>query len=48
MSMYGDTNYDMNDLFDQMRKFLKDHKACELLRIVTDAVEYNEEWGTEE
>lgn len=48
MSMYGDTNYDMNDLYDQMREFLKDHKVSELLEIVKDAVEYNEEWGTEE
>ena len=43
MSMYGDSNYDMNDLFEQIREFLKDHKVSELLKIVKDAVEYNEE-----
>lgn len=43
MSMYGDSEWDKNNLYDELREFLKDHKVSELLKIVTDAVEYMEE-----
>ena len=43
MSMYGDFACDKNDLYDELRNFLKEHKVSELLEIVKDAVEYNEE-----
>lgn len=43
MSMYGESEWDKNNLYDELRNFLKEHKVSELLEIVKDAVEYNEE-----
>ena len=37
MSMYE--NYEKDDLFNEMRKFLKKYDIATLLQIVTDAVE---------
>ena len=37
MSMYG--NDEKDDLFNEMRKFLKKYDIATLLQIVTDAVE---------
>ena len=44
MSMYGDgeSAWDKNRLFDEMRRFLENHSIDELLRIVADAVECSE------
>ena len=41
MSRYGDSDYD--DLSFELDEFLKNHKAYELLRLVTDAVERSED-----
>ena len=43
MSKYGDSNWEKEDLFNDMREFLKNHKVFELLEVVKDAVEYHEE-----
>lgn len=43
MSMCGESEWDKNNLYDELRNFLKEHKVSELLEIVKDAVEYNEE-----
>ena len=41
MSMYGDDRYhsQMNDIYDEIKRFLEDHSVSELLTIVADAVE---------
>lgn len=39
MSMYGDTNWVKNDLYDEIKSFLETHSISELLEVVTDAVE---------
>lgn len=43
MSMYGDSNYEMNDLYDELKNFLEDHPISEILQIVTDVVRYEKE-----
>ena len=43
MSRYGDSNWEKEDLFNDMREFLKSHNIFELLEVVKDAVEYKEE-----
>lgn len=43
MSMYGDSEWDKNNLYDELRNFLKEHKVSELLEIVKDAIEYMED-----
>ena len=40
MSRYGRGDYD--DMIYELDEFLQDHTASELLRLVTDAVEYKE------
>lgn len=39
MSMYGDTNWVKNDLYDEIKSFLEVHPISELLQVVTDAIE---------
>ena len=39
MSMYGETNWVKNDLYDEIKSFLEAHPISELLEVVTDAVE---------
>ena len=43
MSMYGESEWDKNNLYDELRNFLKEHKVSELLEIVKDAIEYMED-----
>ena len=44
MSMYGDGEYysQMNDIHEEMGKFLEEHPVSELLKIVSDVVGYKE------
>ena len=44
MSMYGDDGYhsQMNDIYDEMERFLEEHPVSELLKIVSDVVESKE------
>ena len=44
MSMYGDDEHgcQMNDLYDELNRFLEDNPVSELLQIVTDVVERKE------
>lgn len=39
MSMYGDSNWAKNDLYDVIKTFLESYPISELLQVVTDAVE---------
>ena len=39
MSIYGDTNWVKNDLYDEIKSFLEVHPISELLQVVTDAIE---------
>lgn len=39
MSIYGDTNWVKNDLYDNIKSFLEAYPISELLQVVTDAVE---------
>ena len=43
MSMYGDSHYEMNNLYDELKNFLEEHPISELLQIVTDVVRYEKE-----
>ena len=43
MSRYGDSDWEKEDLFNDMREFLKDHYIHDLLEVVKDAIEYKEE-----
>lgn len=43
MSMYGDSNYEMNNLYDELKNFLEEHPISELLQIVIDVVRYEKE-----
>lgn len=38
MSMYG-TNYDANNLYEELCNFLKEHTVRELINIVLDVLE---------
>lgn len=42
MSMYGDSRDDENILYSQLVRFLENHKASELMTIVTDALKEQE------
>lgn len=46
MSKYGVADYD--DMFYELYEFLKEHKPSELLKLVTDAVEWQEEENDEQ
>ncbi len=39
MSMYGDTDWVKNDLYDVIKSFLEAYPISELLKVVADAVE---------
>ena len=41
MSMYG--NNEKDDMYYELKEFLKKHTVSELLKIVTDAIEAKEE-----
>lgn len=40
MSMYGDSSYNRqkNNLYDELKWFLEDHPASELIQIVADVI----------
>lgn len=42
MSMYGDdrNGMDKNELYSEIREFLKNHDVFELIRIIADVLEY--------
>ena len=46
MSRYGDYEYD--DMFYELNKFLETHKPSKLLKLVQDAVEWWEEMSDED
>ena len=48
MSMYGENQWDKNDLYDALLSFLDGHPVSELLQVVTDAVESYEYLKVEE
>ena len=45
MSMYGESEYNnqKNNLYDEIKWFLEDHKISELLSIVADVIEWEKE-----
>lgn len=45
MSMYGESEYNSqkNNIYDEIKWFLEDHPISELLKIVSDVVEWEKE-----
>ncbi len=45
MSMYGDSEYNTakNNLYDEIKEFLEEHPISELMKIVSDVIQYEKE-----